>query len=233
MPKLTLLVGRKAIKVYDVNATVLRIGRDADMDVVIDNVAVSRRQAEIRLDGADWVLRDLGSGNGTFLNGRRLEQSAPLRPGDEISFGKFSLLFERVPAEAVAVAAAGAAPARSAGPAAGTLLLDADEAAELQRTFAQQRRAQLQWKAGDRGGVHYLTAPATLVGRSDLCDLQVPGGPRQHVLVTRAGGSVEIRNLSWWYRMRVNGRAQSRALLRSGDHVEVGDLRLTFLDEVH
>ena len=39
------------------------------LEVVIDNVAVSRHQAEIRLQDKQWFVRDLGSGNGTLLNG--------------------------------------------------------------------------------------------------------------------------------------------------------------------
>jgi pSer/pThr/pTyr-binding forkhead associated (FHA) protein len=230
MPKLTLLLGRKPLKVFDVNATVVRIGREADLDVVIDNVAVSRRQAEIRLEGADWVLRDLGSGNGTFLNGQRVEDSAALKPGDEIAFGKFALFFERVPAEPVAETAA---PRANGLPTSGTLLLAPIELAELQRTIAQQRRAQLQWKVSGQEGTHYLARASILVGRTSLCDLQVPGGgPKQHILLTREGASFEVRNLSRWYRMEVNGRVQTRAVLRSGDRIAVGALQLTFLDEL-
>jgi len=231
MPKLTLVLERRALKVYDLNATVVRIGREADMDVVIDNVAVSRRQAEIRLEGAGWVLRDLGSGNGTFLNGRRVDDAAPIRPGDEIAFGKFSLFFDHVPVAPVAAAPAsvGAAGRQSDG----TLLLNPQELAELQKAMTQKRQAQIRWTAGDRGGTHYLTEAATLVGRTDLCDLRVPTGPRQHILISRHGARFEVRNLSSWYRMRVNGEAVARAALQTGDRVDIGGLQLTFLDEIH
>lgn len=234
MPKLTLVLERRALRVYDLNATVVRIGREADMDVVIDNVAVSRRQAEIRLDGGGWILRDLGSGNGTFLNGRRVEGAATLRPGDEIAFGKYSLFFDRVLAAPVADTSAAATRAPAPGlPSDGTLLLNPQELAELQKSMTQKRQAQVRWSARDKEGTHYLTLPSTLVGRTDLCDLQVPIGPRQHILITRAGSYFEIRNLSRWRRMRVNGTAQTRAPLRSGDRIDVGALRLTFLDEIH
>src|SRR5215475_6385256 len=125
MPKLTLVVERRALKVYDLNATVVRIGREADMDVVIDNVSVSRRQAEIRLESGGWVLRDLGSGNGTCLNGRRVDGGAALKPGDEIAFGKYSLFFDRVPVEPVAEPPA--APRSPTSPSDGTLLLNPRE----------------------------------------------------------------------------------------------------------
>src|SRR2546425_6492086 len=99
MPKLTLVVERRALKVYDIDRPVIRIGRDAWLDIVIDNVAVSRRQAEIRLEDTQWFVRDLDSRNGTLLNGRRLEGLEPLKRGDEISFGKFSLFLDHVPTE--------------------------------------------------------------------------------------------------------------------------------------
>ncbi len=65
------------------------IGRDASADVVLPVSAVSRKHAEIRLSGGEWKLRDLGSTNGTLLDGRRvdeatLETNAEVRIGDAI-----------------------------------------------------------------------------------------------------------------------------------------------------
>jgi hypothetical protein len=52
------------------------------------------------------------------------------------------------------------------------------------------------------------------------------------VLVLRTQFGFEVRNLSWWHRMKVNGWAFEQAPLESGDVIEVGGLRLTFLDEL-
>ena len=66
------------------------------MDIVIDTVSVSRRQARIEMTASgQWVVEDLNSANGTFVNGQRLTSPRPLARGDEISFGKFSLFFDR------------------------------------------------------------------------------------------------------------------------------------------
>jgi len=71
-----------------------------------------------------------------------------------------------------------------------------------------------------------------LVGQSDLCDLRVPAGPRHHVLVLRNRTGYEVRNLSGWHRMRVNGEMLTQAPLKGGDVIEIRGLRLTFFDEI-
>jgi predicted component of type VI protein secretion system len=233
MPRLTLMLDRKTVQVYDLDAPVIRVGRVPEMDIVIDNVSVSRRQAEIQQQGEGWVVRDIGSSNGTFVNGERLTGDRPLRPGDEIAIGKYSLFFERVPSGA---APAAAAPGRLTPAAQGdaTMYLKPDEVEQLQRSVAQKRQAHLVWEAGDRRGTHYLPreAASVLIGTSERCDLRVPRGPKQHVLVARASQGFEVRNLSFWRRMRVRGQVTKRARLASGDVIEIGGLRLTFMDEV-
>jgi len=82
---------------------------------------------------------------------------------------------------------------------------------------------------GATRATHYLAAGgAALIGRSDMCDLRVPKGPRQHLLVIRVGDGFEARNLSFWRRMRVRGQVTARARLHTGDVIEMGPLRLTF-----
>jgi pSer/pThr/pTyr-binding forkhead associated (FHA) protein len=54
---------------------------------VIDDRTVSRHHATIRHEGAFWVLVDLGSTNGTRVNGKRIDGRAVIKPGDEIGFG--------------------------------------------------------------------------------------------------------------------------------------------------
>lgn len=63
-----------------------RIGRGGDCDVVILMVSVSRRHAEIEVDGEKVILRDLGSTNGTLVNGRPIWE-AHITPDDEVRFG--------------------------------------------------------------------------------------------------------------------------------------------------
>src|SRR5262249_54041451 len=117
MPKLTLVLDRKTVNVYDLEGPVIQVGRAPGLEIVINNASVSRQPAEIRREGDGWVVRDIGSSNGTFVNGERLNADRALRPGDEISFGQFLLFFERDLATARAGAPAAApapAPAETA-----------------------------------------------------------------------------------------------------------------------
>ena len=67
-------------------------GRHPDSDIFLDDVTVSRRHAEFRLDGPEFQVVDVGSLNGTYVN-REPVDSATLANGDEVQIGKFRLVF--------------------------------------------------------------------------------------------------------------------------------------------
>jgi serine phosphatase RsbU (regulator of sigma subunit) len=71
----------------------LLIGRARECDLILPDVLLSRRHADIRRTPEGWVLRDLGSMNGTRLNGTRLEAEGLLRDGDTIGVADWSLVF--------------------------------------------------------------------------------------------------------------------------------------------
>jgi FHA domain len=234
MPTLTLVAERTPIKAFEVQSLGVSIGRGDDMDIVIDNVSVSRRQARIEMTaGGQWVVTDLNSANGTFVNGQRLTAARPLSRGDEISFGKFSLFFDRAlrePVQQRALEVRADLPRPS-----DTFQMDQKDVERLQRAVALRRRAHLKWEARGKQDTFYLERlerSAVLVGRSSLCDLRVPAGPRHHVLVLRNRSGYEVRNLSGWSRMHVNGAVRTQAPLKGGDVVEIRGLRLTFFDEI-
>ena len=68
------------------------VGRTRETDITIVDAAISRRHAEVCLDGERVVLKDLGSLNGTFVNGSPLTGEIPLSPGDQIRFGQVNLV---------------------------------------------------------------------------------------------------------------------------------------------
>jgi DNA-binding winged helix-turn-helix (wHTH) protein len=75
------------------------LGRTHEAAVWVDHGSVSRRHAVIRIAGAQAILEDCGSKNGTFLRGLRLDAPAALCDGDEILLGRARLLFRAYPAE--------------------------------------------------------------------------------------------------------------------------------------
>ncbi len=68
------------------------IGRSKDCDIRIGDPNVSRRHAEVRQEGATYWLLDLGSTNGTLVNGK-LAKEHTLKDGDRLSFGTSELIF--------------------------------------------------------------------------------------------------------------------------------------------
>ena len=69
------------------------LGRAADVDVVVDDDAVSRHHAAVDRDGDDITLEDLGSRNGTTVNGERVRTRMRLRAGDVVTVGNVQLQF--------------------------------------------------------------------------------------------------------------------------------------------
>ena len=71
----------------------ITIGRSARNDVCIPDPFASRVHAEVRREGDQYVLQDLGSANGTYFNGARAEQPIPLTNGDRIQIGETEIIF--------------------------------------------------------------------------------------------------------------------------------------------
>ena len=68
-------------------------GRHPAAGIFLDDVTVSRRHVEFRRKGTEFSVVDLGSLNGTFCNGARIEGERPLVDGDEVQIGKFRFTF--------------------------------------------------------------------------------------------------------------------------------------------
>ena len=86
--------GSDAPQRWALDKPVTTIGRSGDNDIVLMDREVSRHHAEIRVEGENYVIADLGSTNGTFVNDQRIARPMRLRDGDHISFaGRFELVF--------------------------------------------------------------------------------------------------------------------------------------------
>ena len=78
---------------FSLDAPVLTAGRHPDSNIFLDDVTVSRNHVDlVRQASGSYLVRDVGSLNGTYLNRQRIDE-APLVNGDELQIGKFKLVY--------------------------------------------------------------------------------------------------------------------------------------------
>src|SRR3954464_6543503 len=93
MPRLIIANGSEAGSSFDLSGTEAVIGRQTGTEIKLGGTNVSRRHARVFRNGERFCLEDLGSSNGTFLNGVKLQAPAPLKARDEIRIGPYLLRF--------------------------------------------------------------------------------------------------------------------------------------------
>ena len=113
--RLVMRSGPAVGKIFPLEKTELFLGRDLNNDVVINDPEVSRRHARFFMQGNSFYLEDLGSTNGTFINGQRLASPYPLRVGEAITFGeRINVVFEMdAPDQDSTMVASAVQPARA------------------------------------------------------------------------------------------------------------------------
>ncbi|MBK7453615.1 MAG: FHA domain-containing protein [Anaerolineales bacterium] len=78
--------------IFPLEGDQIHIGRDASNGVAINDAEISRKHSRLSFQGGKYVLEDLGSTNGTFVNGQRLAGPVVLKPGDVVSLGEHIVL---------------------------------------------------------------------------------------------------------------------------------------------
>ena len=93
MAKIVVMFKGKPIREVAVGKDGIKVGRDADNEIQIDNPAVSRHHAEIYRQDYAFYIEDMKSTNGTLLNGAHLNWKRALKHNDKINIGKHTLVF--------------------------------------------------------------------------------------------------------------------------------------------
>ena len=111
LPALILVEGTTGHKQFPLERREYILGRDPSCDILLDSPGVSRRHARLTQEGDGYVLEDLGSSNGTFVNDERLAAPRRLKSGDEVKLGQsVALRFQLPQVTATMVEGVGGSP---------------------------------------------------------------------------------------------------------------------------
>jgi pSer/pThr/pTyr-binding forkhead associated (FHA) protein len=213
----------RAIELGD-DTNEIRIGRRPDLELPLPYPALSGLHAQlVRVDGR-WQLEDLGSTNGTRVDGERLtpRQPRPIAPGAQIKLGQITLIFDGT-VGAVAGAERTATIARRL---VSDLFAGSSDMAmpSLAIVGGVPAKPPLRLEATDR---RYLA------GRAETCDLQLVSEEisREHLEIVRLWDGVVVNDLGSKNGLRVNDLAVSgRRRLRDGDLIQIGPATLRLSD---
>jgi pSer/pThr/pTyr-binding forkhead associated (FHA) protein len=255
MAKLYLKFGAsdQVLKEVQLTQAATTIGRLPDNNLQIDNLAVSGHHAKISWEQDHYVVEDLGSLNGTYVNNERVGR-ATLKHGDLVKIGKHMVEFKHegaVPNYAVAVKTGPAAPkleatmmldtrqareqiADKSAPAAGAGPLGISRPAWMSDPFVapKERIGLLNILEGKTDQEKYvLTGKMTMIGKSSMASIRLKGffAPTTAALISKRDNKYFISPSEGKARLRINGEELlGQRELASGDIIEVGKVKAAF-----
>jgi hypothetical protein len=245
MPKLILKFDERELQECAVGTHPVTIGRLPDNMIVIDNPAVSGRHARVYKEGNHYVLEDLKSTNGTFVNDKPIARHTLLE-GDTISVGKHSLVFTQKGGEQAPAAAE--ASEQFVPEIGGTMMLDTTKHKSLLAGLDQGRPSQMHSvipktaipTAAKAGSVKVvsgnssqsefvLASVTTLIGKADNAQIKTKGWfkPKVSAAIARKGEGYTVSPMG--AKVFVNSKqVTGRHDLSAGDMIEVSGLTLEF-----
>jgi len=235
MIKLILKLKETQIEELALEKDQITIGRAKESDIVIDNIAVSRKHAEItRKEGDMYFIRDLGSSNGTFLNGAQIDvHDHALSDGAVIGIAKFELQVK-----ALSKAAAPSAKAAAPEDAEGTMIFDPARRKPAAEPQAAPEPKPIRWpvlsalKGPGKGTEYKISKEVTLVGKSAQFDIPAEGWfvSSPHAKITRRGDRFYISHVGGFLSgTKVNGIGiRGEHILKNKDQVNIGNSSFVF-----
>lgn len=211
------------------------MGRDARADLVFDSPAVSRRHARIAQRNGQYYVEDLGSSNGTFVNGQRVQQSTALENGDEIALGQAVLMrFSAAPGDHESDEGPSSPEDARTMMQATVYSVDEDVPATVEMEKAQREEEQQPAQAprlvvqvaGQAPQAHQLRDEVITLGRADDNDIVLSSRiiSRYHARLEKSGNTYRLVVLPQASNAVVyQGQAlQDPRLLRHGDELRIG-----------
>ena len=230
MARVILVFNKQVIKDYPFTKENMTIGRTDENDIVIDNLAVSGYHARIDKAGDTYILTDLQSTNGTFVNDKKIV-SYRLRHKDKVSIGKHLLFFALSKSEQAKA---------SEGELDETMVLDTARQKELLAKQAEKKRIDVTGAKQKLGVVSFidgsdqdeiqLTKKLTKIGKAETAEIRLGGlfmattaatisrRPNGYAITATGGTKVKVNN-------QVIGESQ---ILNDFDTIEIGSYKFQF-----
>jgi FHA domain len=232
MARLILTFNKQVIKEYPFLKDSVTIGREDDNTIVIPNLAVSGYHARIDKAGSEFIITDLQSTNGTFLNNKKVV-SQKLAHGDNILIGKHIILFV---ASEKKVKAGGTPGKVDLGK---TMMLDTAKQRELikkQKTppkpvVAPEKVGVITFIDGSSMGDIELNKKLTKIGKADTSEIKLSGvfmGATAATISRRPAGYT-ISFAGGITKLKVNGEVvKDSVALKDFDTIELGSYKFQF-----
>lgn len=236
MAKLILKFMDATLQEIPITKSTVTIGRVDKNDIKIENLAVSRQHAKIVQDGDRYIMEDLSSLNGTFINEKRVMKCI-LRNGDEILVGKHTLVFmdeEEKPIEMRKDIDISLAEK--------TVILDTKKQRELISQTGGEKPTITKKPSELRGGIRIISGGAgqqgieltkrlTIGGKGDGADIKLRGffvGRISFIISKRPNGFF-ITHSGGRSKTKVNAvEVDGQRGLKDGDTIEIGSTRMQF-----
>lgn len=197
--RLRIKAGPEAGKAFDLSHEAQVIGRSEAADLVVPHPEVSQRHARIVFQEGQYFIEDLGSRNGTFLNGNAVGGLQALKDGDEVFLGPNIILVFSQPQTGKPESFEQLLEAKPGAPAAAInkTMLDVDAEAVASLVKPSIPPTLVVTVAGQEAVEHTLTKEVTTLGRSDDNDIVVPSMivSRHHAVLTLTANGYEVRVL--------------------------------------
>ena len=234
MTKIILKFKDAVLKEIPVEKELITIGRKPDNDIEIDNLAVSGHHARIFKAGDWFLIEDLDSLNGTFVNGKMIQES-PLKNGDEVLIGKHVLKFVSTD---VATTSEPAAVLKK-GAVGETMIIDSKVQQEMLAQISKDRSVTSSGEAVGRLTVlegstdqkeYDLTERVTSIGKDSSAKIRLKGffAPKFAAFVNRSKEGYFISPASG-KEIKVNeGAISTRYKLQEGDVIHVAGIKMHF-----
>jgi len=211
MPELIVKLGDSVVHKYFFDKEVLSIGRAKDNDIVIENLSVSRNHARVRRVDNKYILTDLNSANGTYVNNVRVNKT-DLCHDDIVTIGKHQIHFINVDLSDEQVISDAFGAER-------TMIVDKTPVARLVITKGKQQ-----------GQEFKITKTETYIGRSSDNDIRLHDWfvSKKHAMILRQGQNFFIKDLKSWRGTMVNGKFTRESSVNDGDTLQFGSTIMTF-----